>query len=96
MHLHTIRWTLRNRCDEDISSLIAGIELTKVTGVQVALGVLSFLVGDLCKYPVPPRSCPRDLATTDLTGDSRLSAYDTRGQLSWDTYTYVRAQGTCN
>lgn len=96
MRLHTIHCTLRNRGDEDISPLIAGIELTKVTGSQAALGVLSFLVGDLCKNPIPPRSCPRDLATTDLTGDSRLSAYDTRGQLSWDTYTYVCAQGTCN
>ena len=82
MRIHTICWTLRNRCDEDISSLIAGIGLTKVTGVQAALGVVSFLVGDLCRYPVPPRSCPRDLATTDLTGDPRLSAYDTRGQPS--------------
>jgi hypothetical protein len=46
----------------------------------VALGRFSFLIADLCKNPVPPRSCPRDLATTDPTGSIRLSTYGARGK----------------
>lgn len=62
------------------------MHVVKVIEDEIVLGVVSFLVGDLSTYPVPLRSCPRDLAATDHTGAPRLSAYDTRGQPPCITY----------
>ena len=68
------------QCSKGISLSTAGTLDTEIAGGEITLGRFSFLVADLCKYPVPPRSCPRDLATTDPTGGIRLSTYGTRGK----------------